>query len=83
MSIANDSSEEQKAILLQILEYSLDGIRKDMDWKWKVALYADVCSFLHRSAVEDNMPSNVIGSLSHLEQWLISEYEALSHGKIN
>ena len=83
MSIANDSSEEQKAILLQILEYSLEGMKKDWDWKWKVALYADVCSSLHRSAVEDNMPSNVIGSLSHLEQWLISEYEALSHGKIN
>ena len=83
MSIANDSSEEQKAILLQILEYSLEGMKKDWDWKWKVALYADVCSFLHRSAVEDNMPSKVIGSLSQMEQWLISEYEALSHGKIN
>lgn len=83
MSIVNESNEEQRVVLLQILEYSMEGMKKDFDWKWKVALYADVCSFLHRSAVEDNMPSNVIGSLSNLEQWLISEYEALSHGKIN
>ena len=83
MSIATDSSDEQKEVLMKVLGYCLEGLRNEYPHKWKVILYGDLISFLHHTAILEEMPDEIIGKLDELKGWFMAELEACNAGGIN
>ena len=83
MSIVSESSEEQWSVLFKVLGYSIEGLRKELPFRWKVGLYVDLISFLHESAIQESMPSQIIGQLDEVKGYFLAEYEALNGGGIN
>jgi len=83
MSIVSDSSEEQWSVLFKVLGYSIEGLRRELPFKWKVGLYVDLISFLHESAIQESMPGQIIGQLDEVKGWFMAEYETLDGGGIN
>lgn len=80
MSILADSSDEQKRVMFQILGYALEGLRAELSWEYKVALYGDLTQFLMESFIKDDLPDHLIGSMNEVAQYLISEHHTSKKG---
>ena len=77
-SLISDSSEEQREVLFQVLGYCLEGLRADLPWEWRCALYGDLVSFVEESWMNEELPEEYLGMITQIKVYLMSEYQKMN-----